>query len=170
MAILRRCDAARGADLDRRGIPGCRGHVRAPRLAGADRASASAQTIRTELGLTASVGVASTRLVAKIASDLRKPDGLVVVPDGTEADFLAPLPDRAAVGRRASRPGARSPTTACGTIGDLARPAARRAVASVRGAWVDACRARTRHRPDSRRGRRRRPVGQPRAHVRSGHA
>ena len=37
-------------------------------------------------------GVASTRLVAKIASDLRKPDGLVVVPDGTEAEFLAPLP------------------------------------------------------------------------------
>ena len=50
------------------------------------------ETIRTELGLTASIGVASTRLVAKVASDLRKPDGLVVVPDGTEADFLAPLP------------------------------------------------------------------------------
>ncbi len=50
------------------------------------------ETIRTELGLTASVGVASTRLVAKIASDLRKPDGLVIVPDGTEAEFLAPLP------------------------------------------------------------------------------
>ena len=49
-------------------------------------------TIQDELGLTASVGVASTRLVAKIASDLRKPDGLVVVPAGTEAAFLAPLP------------------------------------------------------------------------------
>ena len=49
-------------------------------------------TIRHELGLTASVGVASTRLVAKIASELRKPDGLVVVPAGTEAAFLAPLP------------------------------------------------------------------------------
>ena len=48
--------------------------------------------IRVELGLTASVGVASTRLVAKVASDLRKPDGLVVVPAGTEAEFLAPLP------------------------------------------------------------------------------
>ena len=33
-----------------------------------------------------------TKLVAKIASDLRKPDGLVVVPPGEEAAFLAPLP------------------------------------------------------------------------------
>ena len=43
------------------------------------------------MGLTASVGVASTKLVAKIASDLRKPDGLVVVEPGNEAAFLAPL-------------------------------------------------------------------------------
>jgi DNA polymerase IV len=48
--------------------------------------------IRDELSLTASVGVAATKLVAKIASDLRKPDGLVVVEPGTEAGFLAPLP------------------------------------------------------------------------------
>jgi DNA polymerase-4 len=44
------------------------------------------------VGLTASVGVAATKLVAKIGSDLRKPDGLVVVPPGEEAAFLAPLP------------------------------------------------------------------------------
>jgi DNA polymerase-4 len=48
--------------------------------------------VRDEVGLTASVGVARTKLVAKIASDLRKPDGLVVVPPGDEAAFLAPLP------------------------------------------------------------------------------
>ncbi len=48
--------------------------------------------IQDELQLTASVGVASTKLVAKIGSDLRKPDGLVVVPPGDEAAFLAPLP------------------------------------------------------------------------------
>ncbi len=47
--------------------------------------------IREEVGLTASVGVATTKLVAKVASDLRKPDALVVVPPGQEADFLAPL-------------------------------------------------------------------------------
>ena len=49
------------------------------------------RTIRAEVGLTASVGVATTKLVAKIASDLRKPDALVVVPPGDEAAFLAPL-------------------------------------------------------------------------------
>ncbi len=48
--------------------------------------------VRDEVGLTVSVGVAATKLVAKVASDLRKPDGLVVVPPGEEAAFLAPLP------------------------------------------------------------------------------
>jgi DNA polymerase-4 len=50
--------------------------------------------IREQTRLTASVGVASAKLIAKIASDLEKPDGLVVVPPGTEAAFLAPLPVR----------------------------------------------------------------------------
>jgi DNA polymerase IV len=49
-------------------------------------------TIQGEIGLTASVGVATSKLVAKVASDLRKPDALVVVAPGTEAGFLAPLP------------------------------------------------------------------------------
>jgi DNA polymerase-4 len=48
--------------------------------------------IHTEVGLTASVGVATGKLVAKIAGARRKPDGLVLVQPGTEADFLAPLP------------------------------------------------------------------------------
>jgi DNA polymerase IV len=48
--------------------------------------------VQEAVGLTISVGVATTKLVAKIASDLRKPDGLVVVPPGDEAAFLAPLP------------------------------------------------------------------------------
>ena len=39
-----------------------------------------------------SVGVATNKLCAKVASDLRKPDALVVVPPGEEAAFLAPLP------------------------------------------------------------------------------
>ena len=50
------------------------------------------QAVRDEVGLTISAGVATTKLVAKIASDLRKPDGLVVVTPGSEASFLAPLP------------------------------------------------------------------------------
>jgi DNA polymerase IV len=48
--------------------------------------------VREKLGLVLSVGVASNKLCAKIASDLRKPDGLVVVEPGHEAAFLAPLP------------------------------------------------------------------------------
>jgi nucleotidyltransferase/DNA polymerase involved in DNA repair len=48
--------------------------------------------IRDELGLTASVGVAANKFVAKVASDLKKPDGLVVVEPGDEKAFLAPLP------------------------------------------------------------------------------
>lgn len=42
-------------------------------------------------GLTASVGIATSKLMAKIASDFRKPDGLVVVPPGTEEEMLRPL-------------------------------------------------------------------------------
>jgi DNA polymerase-4 len=52
------------------------------------------QAIREETQLTASVGVATSKLVAKVASDMEKPDGLVVVPPGTEGAFLAPLPVR----------------------------------------------------------------------------
>jgi nucleotidyltransferase/DNA polymerase involved in DNA repair len=42
-------------------------------------------------GLTVSVGVATNKLIAKVGSDLRKPDGLVIVEPGQEAAFLAPL-------------------------------------------------------------------------------
>jgi DNA polymerase-4 len=50
------------------------------------------ERLTVELGLTASMGLASNKLVAKIASGLEKPEGFVVVPPGKEAEFLAPLP------------------------------------------------------------------------------
>ncbi|MBN1855969.1 MAG: DNA polymerase IV [Dehalococcoidia bacterium] len=50
------------------------------------------QRVRDELGLVASVGVAPCKIVAKVASDYDKPDGLVLVLPGEEAAFLAGLP------------------------------------------------------------------------------
>ena len=49
------------------------------------------QRIRSELELSASIGIASCKVVAKVASDLSKPDGLIEVATGEECDFLAPL-------------------------------------------------------------------------------
>ncbi|MEN8614916.1 DNA polymerase IV [Dehalogenimonas sp. THU2] len=48
--------------------------------------------IRDEIGIGASIGLASAKIVAKVASKSAKPDGIVEVPDGAEAAFLAPLP------------------------------------------------------------------------------
>jgi DNA polymerase-4 len=48
--------------------------------------------VRDEVGLTVSAGVATVKMVAKIASDANKPNGLTIVPPGTEAAYLAPLP------------------------------------------------------------------------------
>jgi DNA polymerase IV len=50
------------------------------------------ERVADETGLTASVGVASTKMLAKIASDLAKPDGLLVVDLGRELEVLHPLP------------------------------------------------------------------------------
>jgi DNA polymerase-4 len=50
--------------------------------------------IRDETGLTASVGVASNKSIAKICSELAKPDGLIVCPMGREKEFLSELPLR----------------------------------------------------------------------------
>ena len=61
---------------------------------GETTARAIKRRVLDEVGLVVSVGVATNKLCAKIASDLRKPDALVIVPPGGEADFLAPLPIR----------------------------------------------------------------------------
>jgi DNA polymerase-4 len=86
---------------------------------GATIAARIRQEIRDEIGLTASAGVAPCKFVAKIASDLDKPDGLVVVGDDESREFLAPL----AIDRMwGVGPKAASTLRAAGfeTIGDLA--------------------------------------------------
>ena len=88
-----------------------------------DIAAGLKKRVRTEAGLTISVGVAGSKSVAKIASDLEKPDGLTVVPPGSEREFLAPLPvDRLwGIGPKTAE---RLAAEGIRTVGDLAsRPA-----------------------------------------------
>jgi DNA polymerase-4 len=59
---------------------------------GARKVAEAVQTaVRAATSLTCALGVASSKVVAKIASDHRKPGGLTVVPPGSEARFLAPF-------------------------------------------------------------------------------
>ena len=60
----------------------------------ADLATRIRDEIHTRLGLTCSIGIAPTKVVAKIASDVNKPDGLTVVEPQNLFSFLAPMPVR----------------------------------------------------------------------------
>jgi DNA polymerase-4 len=85
--------------------------------------------IRERTGLTASVGVAPNKLVAKIASDLRKPDGLVIVRPGEVRELLDPLPIRKLFGLGA-KTAPRVEALGIRTLGELVRsnPAALRPI------------------------------------------
>jgi DNA polymerase IV len=72
-------------------ITGCEAVAGTPEQA----AETIRRRIRAEHGIAASVGIATNKLVAKVASDRAKPDGVCAVPAGTEAAFLAPMPLRA---------------------------------------------------------------------------
>ncbi len=74
-------DLAAGADPD----------LLSPAAVAERVAALRADITRLTHGLTASVGVASSKLMAKIASELDKPDGAFVVAPGTEADLLGPM-------------------------------------------------------------------------------
>ena len=82
-------------------------------------AEAVQTAVRAATSLTCSLGVAPCKVVAKVASDARKPGGLVVVPSGREAEFLAPLAVRRlpGVGPKAEE---RLGSAGIETIGDLA--------------------------------------------------
>ncbi len=71
-----------------------------------------------QLGLTGSAGVAPSKFVAKIASDLQKPDGLTFVAPGTAEGFLAPLP-LSKMWRVGPKAQARLRSAGLRTIGDL---------------------------------------------------
>lgn len=85
----------------------------------AEIAATIRRRIRDDIGITGSVGVSINKLVSKVASDAGKPDGLVVVPAGEEAAFLAPRPIR-----ELPMVGPKTAATLAGlgvhTIGDLA--------------------------------------------------
>ena len=76
--------------------------------------------INDRLGLTASVGIAPNKFIAKIASDLEKPDGLVNVEPGKTLDFLHPLPISKmwGVGKKSE---VKLQAMGINTIGDLAQ-------------------------------------------------
>jgi DNA polymerase-4 len=57
-------------------------------------AEAVQTAVRAATSLTCALGVSTSKVVAKVASDYRKPGGLTVVPAGSEAAFLAPFPAR----------------------------------------------------------------------------
>jgi DNA polymerase-4 len=87
------------------------------------------------VGLPASVGVATSRAVSKVASALAKPHGVLLVPAGTEAAFLASLPVRRFPG---IGPVAEQKLHALGllTLGEVAS-ASPRVLARVFGAWTE---------------------------------
>jgi DNA polymerase IV (DinB-like DNA polymerase) len=76
--------------------------------------------VKTKQNLTCSIGVGPNKLIAKVASDYQKPDGLTVVKEEEAEAFLAPLPVRKLlwVGRKTE---AKLKNMGIHTIGDLAR-------------------------------------------------
>src|SRR5215210_1040780 len=73
------------AFLDVRGL----GHISGAPVSIAARLR---RDVRERVGLRVTVGVATTKFLAKVASGVAKPDGLLVVPPGGELGFLHPLP------------------------------------------------------------------------------
>ncbi len=100
------------------------------------------ERVKEELGLSISVGLASNKLVAKVASDYRKPAGFTAVPCGREAEFLAPLAAQRLPG---VGPALLKQLHAWGveTIGDLAQVPVRTLELSL-GEWGEALARRAR--------------------------
>ena len=92
------------------------------RIAGspAEIAADLRRRVREEVGLPITVGVATTKFLAKVASAVAKPDGLLVVPAGGERAFLHPLPVEALWGVGPATAG-RLRARGLATVGQVAR-------------------------------------------------
>ena len=162
--------ADRRAHRPRRGLPRPRRGRAATSCEARALAEAVQAAVRGATSLSCSLGVASCKVVAKVASDRRKPGGLTVVPPGREAAFLAPfavrkLPGVGPAGRGAarappaSRRSARSPRSTTTTL--------RRLLPGKVG--PHAARPRARDRPAAARDLGRAHLDQPRGDLRARH-
>ena len=77
------------------------------------------ERIRREFGLTCSIGIAPNKLLAKLASDMQKPDGLTIIPPDKIADVLENLPVRelCGIGSKVEKQLARFGIRTCGQLG-----------------------------------------------------
>jgi DNA polymerase-4 len=136
------------------------------RLAGSPRQIATRlrAEVRTRVGLPITVGVARTKFLAKVASAVAKPDGLLVVPPDREVEFLHALPVRRLWGVGAVT-AAKLNNRGIETVGDVARLPEETLVAMLGGASGRHLHALA-HNRDPRRvrvGRRRGSIGSQRA-------
>ena len=88
LACLRRHRGMRPA-------PGLPGETDAALYAALPLARELKRRIHTERQLTATIGIAANKLLAKLASDFKKPDGLTLIPERDKVEFLRPMPVRA---------------------------------------------------------------------------
>ena len=127
-------------------------------------AEAVRAVVKARTKLSCSLGVATSKVVAKVASDRRKPGGLTVVRPGREAAFLAPFPIRVLPGI-GPRAGARLTAAGIETIGavaalgdaELAALLPARSGVSCGSGRAGSIRARSRSRPSGSRSRAKRP-------------
>ncbi|MGD9571656.1 MAG: DNA polymerase IV [Thermoleophilia bacterium] len=119
------------------------GYLELPDEGYAEAADAVRRAVADEVRLSCSLGVATCKVVAKVASDRDKPGGVTVVHPGDEAAFLAPLPVRAlpGVGPRTEE---RLSAAGVVTIGDLAALDDEGLAAVARGAHGEDIRRRAR--------------------------
>lgn len=130
----------------------------------ADVAVRLRREIAEEVGLPITVGVARTKFLAKVASGVAKPDGLLVVPPDGEAEFLRPLPVRRlwGVGPATAAKLARFGATTVGDVADMPEAALVALLGPGAGRHLHAL-ARNRDPRPVRTGVRRRSMGAQRA-------